>query len=162
MNSFYKSTTSHLPPFRGRGEARRPSNGAQEGKRCAVETDFSMTGIKEARLTWNFLRDSLKDDEDRAVLTRCKSPRYVSWYLEQFYDPESQVALNKLCEKFHDFTTQNTTARQPHSCINTRPQYYQVEWKSGTWAESLMPRYMLELSPPCLMGMHTSRRPCRR
>ncbi|CAN0247808.1 unnamed protein product, partial [Pylaiella littoralis] len=62
---------------------------------------FTAGEIREARLAWTFLDESLKKEEDRAVLQRCKSPREAFDYLEQFYDPESEIATQRLYEKFH-------------------------------------------------------------
>ena len=41
---------------------------------------------------------------DRSILKRYKSPREPFGYLEKLYDQESEVATQKLYDKFHDFT----------------------------------------------------------
>ena len=41
---------------------------------------------------------------DRSILKRCKSPRNALDHLEKWYDLESEVATQKLYDKFHDFT----------------------------------------------------------
>ena len=41
---------------------------------------------------------------DRSILKRCKSPREPFDHLEKWYDSESEVATQKLYDKFHGFT----------------------------------------------------------
>ena len=40
---------------------------------------------------------------DRAILKRCRSPREVFERLEKWHDPESEVATQRLYDKFHEF-----------------------------------------------------------
>ena len=46
---------------------------------------------------------------DRAILKRCRSPREVFESLEKWHDPESEMATQRLYDKFHEF------AIPPHS-----------------------------------------------
>ena len=41
---------------------------------------------------------------DISILKRCKSPREAFDHLEKWYDLESEVATQKLYDKFHDLT----------------------------------------------------------
>ena len=53
---------------------------------------------------WNFIHGALQREVDISILKRFKSPRDAFDYLEKWYDPESEVATQKLYDKFHDFT----------------------------------------------------------
>ena len=56
---------------------------------------------------------------DRAILKRCRSPREVFEHLEKWHDPESEVATQRLYDKFHEF------AIPPHS--NTIAAFHDLE-----------------------------------
>lgn len=62
---------------------------------------LSSTESTKARLAWIFLDGAVKGKEDIAVLQRYRSPREAFEYLEKLYDPESEVAPNKLYDQFH-------------------------------------------------------------
>ena len=47
---------------------------------------------------------ALQSEEDRAILTRCRSPREVFELLGKWYDPENEVATQYLFNKFHEFS----------------------------------------------------------
>ena len=51
---------------------------------------------------WNFTDRALQSEAARSILKRCKSPREAFGHLEQWYDPESEVATQKLYDKFCD------------------------------------------------------------
>ena len=65
---------------------------------------FSADEIRGAYRAWNFVDTALKNEEDRSILKRCKSPREVFEFLEKWYNPESEVATQNLYDKFHEFT----------------------------------------------------------
>ena len=60
--------------------------------------------IRGSYQAWNFTDRALQNEADRSILKRCISPREVFGHLEQWYDPESVVATQKLYGKFYDFT----------------------------------------------------------
>ena len=51
----------------------------------------------------NFIDGALQSEADISILNRYKSPREAYDHLEEWYDPESEVATEKLYDKFHDF-----------------------------------------------------------
>ena len=65
---------------------------------------FSSEETRGAYQVWNFIGGALQSEADRSILNRCKSPREVFDHLEKWYDPENEVATQKLFDKFHDFT----------------------------------------------------------
>ena len=52
---------------------------------------------------WNFIDAALQSNVDRSILKRCKSPREVFERLEKWHDPDSEVAMQRLYDKFHEF-----------------------------------------------------------
>ena len=60
--------------------------------------------IKGAYQAWNFLGVSLKSEEDRAILKRCRSPRDAFEFVGKWYDPENEVATHQLFDKFREFS----------------------------------------------------------
>ena len=65
---------------------------------------FFSKEIRGAYQAWNVIDGALQSEMDRSILKRCKSPREVFDHLEKWYDPESEIATQKLCDKFHDHT----------------------------------------------------------
>ena len=65
---------------------------------------FSDEEIRGAYQAWNLIDETLQSEADRSILKRCKSPREAFDHLEKWCDPESEVATQKLYDKFHDFT----------------------------------------------------------
>ena len=57
----------------------------------------------------NFIDAALQSEADRAILKICRSPREIFERLEMWHDPESEVATQRLYDKFHEF------AIPPHS-----------------------------------------------
>ena len=68
-----------------------------------------MRKLRGAYQAWNFIDAALQSDSDRSILKRCKSPREVFERLEKWHDPDSEVATQRLYDKFHEF------AIPPHS-----------------------------------------------
>ena len=58
---------------------------------------------------WNFIDAALQSEADRAILKICRSPREVFESLEKWHGPESEMATQRLYDKFHEF------AIPPHS-----------------------------------------------
>ena len=69
-----------------------------------LRESFSNEEIREAYQAWNFIDGVLQREVDRSILRRCKSTREAFGHLEKWYNPESEVAAQKLYDKFHDFT----------------------------------------------------------
>ena len=69
-----------------------------------MQEGFSNEEIKGAYQAWNFIDAALQSDSDRSILKRCKSPREVFERLEKWHDPDSEVATQRLYDKFHEFT----------------------------------------------------------
>ena len=65
---------------------------------------FSIEEIGRTYQAWQFTDGALQSEADRSILKRCKSPRETFDHLEKWYDPEIEVANQKLYDKFHDFT----------------------------------------------------------
>ena len=65
---------------------------------------FSSEEIRGAYQAWNFLDEALQSEGDISILKRCKAPRVDVDHLVKWYDPESEVAAQKLHDEFHDFT----------------------------------------------------------
>ena len=54
--------------------------------------------------TWNFIDGALQNEADTSILKGCESPREAFDHLEKWYDPENEVATQKLYDKLYDFT----------------------------------------------------------
>ena len=70
---------------------------------------LSREGFSSEKNSWayqalNFINGALQSEAEISILKRCKSPREVFDHLEKWYDPESEMATQKLYDKFHDFT----------------------------------------------------------
>ena len=74
------------------------------GIKRVVTGGSSSAKIRGAYQAWNFINGALQSEVDRSILKRYKSPREDFDHLEKWYDPESEVATQKLYDKFHDFT----------------------------------------------------------
>ena len=78
-------------------------------KAVLLQEGFSNDEIRTAYQAWNFIDAALQSESDRSILKRCKSPREVFERLEKWHDPDSEVATQRLYDKFHEF------AIPPHS-----------------------------------------------
>ena len=78
-------------------------------KAVLLQEGFSNDEIRTAYQAWNFIDAALQSESDRSILKRCKSPREVFERLEKWHDPDSEVATQRLYDKFHEFTI------SPHS-----------------------------------------------
>ena len=78
-------------------------------KAVLLQEGFSNEEIRSAYQAWNFIDAALQSETDRSILERCKSPREVFERLEKWHDPDSEVATQRLYDKFHEF------AIPPHS-----------------------------------------------
>ena len=72
-------------------------------KEVLLQEGFSNEEIRGAYQAWNFIDAALPSDADRSILKRCKSPREGFERLEKWHDPDSEVATQRLYDKFHDF-----------------------------------------------------------
>ena len=78
-------------------------------KAVLLQEGFSNEEIRNAYQAWNVIDAALQSESDRSILKRCKSPREVFERLEKWHDPDSEVATQRLYDKFHEF------ANPPHS-----------------------------------------------
>ena len=95
--------------FVGQGMRAVPVGDPLKQKAVLLQEGFSNEEIKGAYQAWNFIDAALQSDSDRSILKRCKSPREVFEGLEKWHDPDSEVATQRLYDKFHEF------AIPPHS-----------------------------------------------
>ena len=72
-------------------------------KAVLLQEGFSNEEIRGAYQAWNFIDAALQNNADRSILKRCKSPREVFERLEKWLDPDSEVARQRLYDKFHEF-----------------------------------------------------------
>ena len=73
-------------------------------KTVLLPEGFPSEGIRGVYQAWNFIDGARQSETDRSILKRCKSPTEAFGHLEKWYDPESEVATQKLYDKFHYFT----------------------------------------------------------
>ena len=78
-------------------------------KAVLLQEGFSNEEIRGAYQAWNFIDAALQSNTDRSRLKRCKSPREVFERLEKWHAPDSEVATQRLYDKFHEL------AIPPHS-----------------------------------------------
>ena len=78
-------------------------------KAALLREGFSNEEIRGAYQAWNLIDVALQSEAHRAILKRCRSPREVFENLEKWHDPESEMATQRLYDKFHEF------AIPPHS-----------------------------------------------
>ena len=90
--------------FVGQGMRAVPVGDPLKKKAVLLQEGFSNEEIKGAYQAWNFIDAALQSDSDRSILKRCKSPREVFERLEKWHDPDSEVATQRLYDKFHEFT----------------------------------------------------------
>ena len=90
--------------FVGQGLRAVPVGDPLKQKAVLLQEGFSNEEIKGAYQAWNFIDAALQSDSDRSILKRCKSPREVFERLEKWHDPDSEVATQRLYDKFHEFT----------------------------------------------------------
>ena len=95
--------------FVGQGMRAVPVGDPLKQKAVLLQEGFSNEEIKGAYQAWNFIDAALQSDSDRSIPKRCKSPREVFERLEKWHDPDSEVATQRLYDKFHEF------AIPPHS-----------------------------------------------
>ena len=65
-------------------------------KAVLLRESFSSEEIRGVYQAWNFIDGALQSEADRSILKRCKSPRETFDHLEKWYDPESEVTIQKL------------------------------------------------------------------
>ena len=90
--------------FVGQGMRAVPVGDPLKQKAVLLQEGFSNEEIKGAYQAWNFIDAALQSDSDRSILKRCKSSREVFERLEKWHDPDSEVATQRLYDKFHEFT----------------------------------------------------------
>ena len=90
--------------FVGQGMRAVPVGDPLKQKAVLLQEGFSNEEIKGAYQAWNFIDAALQSDSDRSILKRCRSPREVFERLEKWHDPDSEVATQRLYDKFHEFT----------------------------------------------------------
>ena len=90
--------------FAGQGTRQVPVRGSLKKKAVGLREGFSSEKIKGAYQAWNFIDGALQSEVYRSILKRCKSPREAFDHLEKWYDPESEVATQKLYNRFHGST----------------------------------------------------------
>ena len=90
--------------FVGQGTQVEPVGDPLKQKAVFLREGFSSKEIRGAYQARNFVDEALQNEADRSILKRCKSPRETFDHLEKWYDPEGELATQKLYEKFHDFT----------------------------------------------------------
>ena len=73
-------------------------------KAVLLQEVFSNDEIRTAYQAWNLIDAALQSESDRSILKRCKSPREVFERLKKWHDPDSEVATQRLYDKFHEFT----------------------------------------------------------
>ena len=78
-------------------------------KAALLRECFANEEIRCAYQALNFIDAAIQSGADKAILKRCRSPRKVSESLEKWHDPESEMATQRLYNKFHKF------AIPPHS-----------------------------------------------
>ena len=90
-------------------------NGAAVGGNGAVQE------IRGAYQAWKFIDGALQSEADISILKRCKSPREAFDHFEKWYDPENEVATQKLFDKFHNFTIppNSNPIEAPHALEDT-------------------------------------------
>ena len=72
-------------------------------KAVLLQEGFSNEEIRGAYQVWNFIDAALQSNADKSILKRYKSPREVFERLEKWHDPDSEVATQRLYDKFHEF-----------------------------------------------------------
>ena len=95
--------------FVGQGMRAIPVGDPLKQKAVLLDEGFSSEEIKGAYQAWNFIDAALQSDSDRSILKKCISPQEVFEPLEKWHDPDSEVATQRLYDKFHEF------AIPPHS-----------------------------------------------
>ena len=90
--------------FVGQGMRAVPVGDPLKQKAVLLQEGLSNEEIKGAYQAWNSIDAALQSDSDRSILKRCKSPREVFERLEKWHDPDSEVATQRLYDKFHEFT----------------------------------------------------------
>ena len=93
-------------------------------KAVLLRKGFSSEEIRGVCQAWTFIEGAFQSEADKSILKRCKSPREAVDHLEEWFDPESEVAIHKLYDEFHDFTTPSTsnTVEALHSLDATKNQ----------------------------------------
>ena len=119
---------------------------------------FSSEEIRGAYQALDFVDGALQSEADRSILKRCKSPREAFDHLEKWYGSDSEVATQKLYDKFRDFTI------PPNG--NSIEAFHALKDMNNQMAEKgmgiLTPSCTRVLFARCLMSMIMSRRRCRR
>ena len=91
--------------FVGQGTRVVPVGDPLRQKAVLLREGFSSERIRGAYQAWNFIDGALQSEANRFILLkRYKSLEEAFDHLEKWYDPQSEVATQKLYDKFHDFT----------------------------------------------------------
>ena len=109
--------------FVGQGMRMIPVGDPLKPKAVLLQEGFSNEEIRGAYQAWNFIDAALQSEADRAILKRCRSPREAFERLEKWHDPESEMATQRLYDKFHEL------AIPPHS--NPITALHDLEDKKG-------------------------------
>ena len=72
-------------------------------KAVLLQEGFSNEKIRGAYQAWNYIDAALQSNADRSILKRCKPLREVFERLEEWHDPDSEVATQRQYDKFHEF-----------------------------------------------------------
>ena len=107
---FLKANTLDITAhFVDQGMRAVPVGDPLKQKAVLLQEGVSNEEIRSAYQAWNFIDAALQSESDRSILKRCKSPREVFERLEKWHNPDSEVATQRLYDKFHKF------AIPPHS-----------------------------------------------
>ena len=94
--------------FVGQGMRMVPVGDPLKPNAAPLRESFS-SEIRGAYQAWNCMDAALQSEADRTILERCRSPREIFESFEKWHDPESEMATQRLYDKFHEF------AIPPHS-----------------------------------------------
>ena len=89
--------------FIGQGTRVVPIGDPLKQKIVLIRESFSSEEIRETYQAWNFIDEALQSGEDKPILETCKPAREAFDHLEKWHNPQSQVATQKLHDKFHYF-----------------------------------------------------------
>ena len=93
-------------------------------KVALLREGFQVRNSEGEYQAWNVTNGTLRSEADRSIFERFKSPRETFDDHEKWYDPESEVVTQKLCDKLHKFTiTPNSNPIEaPHALEDTKTQ----------------------------------------
>ena len=91
-------------------------------KAALLRESFSNEEIRDAYQALNFIDAAIQSGADKAILKGRRSPREVFESLEKWHDPESEMATQRLYNKFHEF------AIPPHCNKNNQMYEKGIGW----------------------------------